>query len=304
MNRRHFLVSTLAGLGASAVSGIEPFNRKGPPRLNLGLAAYSFRQHMKWTKGEATKNAPEGAKGWEVTDFIDYCSEQGVPGAELTAYYFPPDCDAEYLLKVKRHAYIKGVNITGTAVGNTFTHPAGPARDKEIAYVKDWIDKAEIMGATHIRVFAGNIPKGSTQEEAEKNCLECYKECLEYAEPKGVFLGLENHGGIVAEADPLIRLVKAADSPWAGVNFDSANFKTPDPYGDLAKIAPYSVNAQLKMTMHPNGAKEGEPTDVARVIKILQDASYQGWFTLEYEDAGDPFVEVPKILAEMRTLLA
>jgi hypothetical protein len=63
--------------------------------------------------------------------FIDYCADQGCPGAELTSYFFPPDADETYMLGVKRHAYLRGVNICGTAIGNTFTHPPGEARDKE-----------------------------------------------------------------------------------------------------------------------------------------------------------------------------
>ena len=128
---------------------------------------------------------------------------------------------------------------------------------------------------------------------------------FEDAATKGVFLGLENHGGIVAEPDNLIKMVKAANSPWAGINWDSGNFHTEDPYGDLAKIAPYAINVQLKMEMSPKGTKkgEGQPADVPRLLKILRDANYQGWFTLEYEVAKDPFVEVPKICDMLRPLL-
>jgi sugar phosphate isomerase/epimerase len=302
MNRRQFLATATATLGATALPAIEPINRKGKSRMMLGLAAYSFRENMKWMKGKENK-VKEGKPVWEITDFIDYCADQGCPGAELTSYFFPPDAGEDYLLGVKRHAYLRGVNICGTAVGNKFTLPPGEARDKEMSYVLEWIEKAALMGAPHIRVFAGEVPKGSTPEEAEKNCLECYKECLEVAGRFGVILGLENHGGIVAEPDALIRLIKAVDSPWAGINWDSGNFHTADPYADLAKIAPYAVNVQLKMKMKPAGSKEGEPTDTKRVLKILNDANYQGWFTLEYEDKEDPFVAVPRILGELKPLL-
>ncbi|RBP42362.1 sugar phosphate isomerase/epimerase [Roseimicrobium gellanilyticum] len=304
MNRRHFLSSAAAALGASALPAIEPINRKGKSRMMLGLAAYSFRDNMKWMKGKENTKLKAGGPAWDILDFIDYCADQGCPGAELTSYFFPPDCDEKYLLEVKRRAYLRGVNITGTAVGNTFTHPKGEARDKEIAYVKEWIEKSTIMGAPHIRVFAGTVQKGSTPEEAEKNCQECYDECLAFADKKGVFLGLENHGGIVAEPEPLIKMVRAAKSPWAGINFDSGNFHTEDPYGDMAKIAPYAVNVQLKMKVKPKDSKEGEPVDTARVLKILKDANYQGWFTLEYEEKEDPFVAVPRILADLKPQLA
>jgi sugar phosphate isomerase/epimerase len=85
---------------------------------------------------------------------------------------------------------------------------------------------------------------------------------------------------------------------------DSGNFHTADPYADLAKIAPYAVNVQLKMQMKPKGASVSEPTDIPKVLQILRDANYQGWFTLEYEEKGNPFEEIPPILERLRKLLA
>ena len=162
------------------------------------------------------------------------------------------------------------------------------------------------MGAPHIRVFAGPQPKDLTEEQAVANCIEAYQDCLDYAGRKGVFLGLENHDGIVAEPENRIKIVQAAKSPWAGINLDSGNFHAEDPYADLAKIAPYAVNVQLKMEVSRKGAKkgEGEPSDVKRVLRILRDANYQRWFTLEFEMKQDPFFKVPEICAMLRPLLA
>jgi sugar phosphate isomerase/epimerase len=306
--RRSLIQSTLQCLSATALTGlaIEPIQRAGKSHMALGVAAYSFGKYFQFMRDKEQKPM-EGRKPWSILDFIDWCADNNVPGAELTSYFFPPDADEAYCLKVRHHAYLRGVQICGTAVGNTFTHPEGPDRDKEITYVKRWIDLAAAMGAPHIRVFAGSKQKGQSDADALALCQSAYAECLKYAEKKGIFLGLENHGGIVAEPDALVALVRQADSPWAGINFDSGNFHTEDPYADLAKIAPYSVNVQLKMDISRKGAAKGqhEESDVPRVLKILRDANYQGWFTLEYERKDqDPFVEIPKILAQLRPLLA
>ncbi|MBB5036580.1 sugar phosphate isomerase/epimerase family protein [Prosthecobacter dejongeii] len=304
--RRSFLTASLSALGATALPAIEPIKRAGKSRMQLGVAAYSFRERFQWMRGKEQK-AKEGQKPWSILDFIDWCADNNVPGAEVTSYFFPPDVDEKYLLEVKRHAYLRGVQLAGTAVGNNFALPKGEKLDQEIADVKRWIDYSAIMSAPHIRVFAGPQPKGLSEEEAVANCQAAYQECLDYAAKKGVFLGLENHGGIVAEPENLIKMVKAANSPWAGINFDSGNFHTEDPYADLAKIAPYSVNVQLKMEISRKGAAKGEhePSDVDRVLKILREANYQGWFTLEYEVKNtDPLVEVPKILEMLRPKLA
>ncbi len=306
--RRDFISTTFGALGISAVSsfGIEPITRPGKSRMMLGVAAYSFGKYFQWMKDKEQKPI-EGHKPWSILDFVDWCADNNVPGAEVTSYFFPPDADEAFCLELRRRAYLRGVQLCGTAVGNTFTHNPGPERDKEIAYTKKWIDLSAAMGAPHIRVFAGAKQKDTTDEQALANCQSAYQECLEYAATKGVFLGIENHGGIVAEPEALLKLMESARSPWAGINFDSGNFHTEDPYADLAKIAPYAINVQLKMDISRKGAAKGqqEPSDIKRVVQILRDANYQGWFTLEYERAKeDAFVEIPKILAELRPLLA
>ena len=43
-----------------------------------------------------------------------------------------------------------------------------------------------------------------------------------------------------------------------------------------------------------------QPADAARVVRILRDAGYQGFLTLEYEAAEDPFEAVPRHLDELR----
>ena len=303
INRRHFLTTGLGALSVTALPAIEPIQRPGSSRMQLGVAAYSFRDSFQWSRDKEQK-PKAGRAPWNILDFVDWCADHGVAGAEVTSYFFPPEVDRAFLLELKRRAYLRGVQLAGTAVGNNFALPKGDKLNAEIAYTKKWIDHAAVMGAPHIRVFAGPQPKEITAGEAVANCQAAYQECLDYAAGQGVFLGLENHGGIVAEPDNLIQMVKAAKSPWAGINFDSGNFHTADPYADLAKIAPYAVNVQLKMEIKRAGSAVAEASDVKRVLQILRDANYQGWFTLEYEMKADPFVEVPKILEMLNPLLA
>ena len=297
--RRRFLqLSGLSLLASRASFAIEPFHRGGAARLQLSLAAYSFRESFKDQQG---KTNPAGKL--DMLAFVDYCAEHGCDGAELTSYYFPSDVTDDYLRQVRRHAFLRGVSVSGTSVGNTFTHPPGPARDKEIALVKRWVDRAAVLGTSHIRVFAGGAAKDQPRAEAVKNCIAALEECAEYAGQHGVFLGIENHGGIVAEPAGLLEIIKAVKSPWVGVNLDTGNFHGADPYAELATCAPYAVNVQIKSEIRRAGAKENEAADLARVVKILRDANYQGWVALEYEAKEDPWKAVPPLLAQLRELV-
>ncbi|MDQ3624607.1 MAG: sugar phosphate isomerase/epimerase, partial [Verrucomicrobiota bacterium] len=233
--------------------------------------------------------------------FVDFCAAHDCAGAELTSYFFAAETD-EYLLELRRHCYLSGVSISGTAIGNNFSHPKGPKRDEEIAKAKEWIDRAATLGAPHIRVFAGNT-KEIPRAEADKLVISALEEACDRAGKRGIMLGLENHDAI-GSAATLIPMVKAVNSPWLGINLDSGNFRTDDPYKDFAECVPYTVNVQLKTEISRGSKKENEPADLARFTKILRDGGYQGWVALEYEAKEDPFMAVPRLLEQMRELFA
>lgn len=299
ISRRNFFKSAAqTGLAVSSFSllenfarAIEPFHRSGQPRFLLSLAAYSFREFF---------NTKDPAKKIDLFRFIDFCAENGCDGAELTSYYFPMPLTDDYLIKIRRHCFLRGIEVSGTACGNNFALPKGDKLTAQINSVKSWIDHAAIMGAPHIRVFAGAAAKGLTDAEARKMCISSLEEVCDYAGTKGIFLGLENHGGIVAEADGILEIVQAVKSPWLGINLDTGNFHTADPYGDLARIAPYAVNVQVKAQVKKKNATENEPVDLPRVFKILRDANYQGYVALEYEPKADPWTHVPELLKGMK----
>jgi sugar phosphate isomerase/epimerase len=302
-NRRHFLKSTcvvglaVGGMGllsSSSARAVEPVKRSGKSRMQLSLAAYSFRESFK----------ANAARHITLDDFVDYCAEQNLPGAELTSYYFPDPVTDEYLIQLKRHAFLRGVVISGSAVGNNFVLPKGPQRDAQITMVKKWIDRCSLLNAPHIRVFAGPVHKEIPMAEAKKLSIEALEECGEYAGKKGIFLGLENHHGIVTEPEDLLDIVRAVKSPWVGINLDTGNFQTDDPYADLARCAPYAVNVQYKVEMKRRGQEQKEIADMPRVIKILRDANYQGFVALEHEAKEDPWKTVPGWLEKLRAALA
>ena len=297
-SRRFFLgtatAATVAGVAAAAapVGAVTPPRRTGRAPLRLGLAAYSLRDYL------LGKSSPK----MTLDDFIDRAAAWGVDAVELTSYYFPSEFTPEYVAGLKRHCFLVGLDVSQTPVGNTFTHPAGPDRDQQLAHVRRWIDVAADLGSPAVRIFAGEVQPGQSEAEARRNCIEAIGACCEHAARRGVFLALENHGGIVATPDGLLEIVRAVSCDWFGVNLDSGNFRTADPYADLAKCAPYAVTVQAKVEVQPAGGPKQE-ADLGRVVGILRDAGYRGYVTLEYEAAEDPLTAIPRHLDRLRALL-
>lgn len=300
LSRRDFLfgaaaLSLVRGDRAAAAALSETARR--PAHMKLSLAAYSFNRALpkNWTDQQLAEAR------MTLDDFIRFCADLNLDGTELTGYYFPREVTQEYLNHVKQLTFRLGLDISGTAIGNDFC-TTGAERERQLAMTREWIDHAAAMGAPVIRIFAGKVPAGDTEEAAVARCIEGINQSLEYAAAKGVFLALENHGGITATPEQMLKIIAGCkDSPWFGVNFDSGNFRTADPYDDLEKIAPYAINAQIKVAIAPNGKPQA--ADLQRIIGILKQAGYRGYVVLEYEEADDPFQAIPKYIAELRELI-
>lgn len=290
-DRRGFIVGGAALAGAAAL----PANAAPAPaagaRYKLSLAAYSMRKYLDLKNPQM-----------KLEEFIEKCAEWGCDGTELTEYYFPKPITPEYISRIKRTAIKAGLPITCTPIGNTFTLPPGDARDKQLDAMKRWIDVSADLGSPAIRIFAGGTPKGVDEAEARKWAIECIQISLEHAAKRGVFLALENHGGIVATADGMLAILREVKHDWFGVNLDSGNFHTPDPYGDIEKIARYAVTCQLKAEISPAGGKK-QDADYGRIIQIMRKAEYRGFITLEYESAEEPKTAIPRHLDAIRKLL-
>ena len=296
-SRRNFLL-TLAAASSLCIAPIpsramDPLTRTVPGRLRLSLSAYSLREQLTANSGKASM---------DMFGFVDYCAEHGVAGAELTSYYFPDEPSADYLFDLKRHCHLRGVTISGGAIRNDFctNDPAKLAQNLE--HTRRWIDIYARLGAPVIRIFAGNEQPGEKLETTIARCAEACEEACGYAAEKGMLLALENHGGVTATAEGLLNIVQQVNSKAFGINFDSGNFQsTADPYAELAAIAPYAINAQMKVEIHHEGKKVA--TDLRRVLEILANHGYSGWVALEYEASEDPLTAIPKWLTELQRLM-
>ena len=299
LSRRAFLHTTAAAAAISAIprptagdATADPVKRTGGPRMKLSLAAYSFRDSLAGAK-----------KSMTLDDFVDLASTYDLEAVEPTSYYFPDPPTPAYCRSLRRHAFLQGLAISGTAVRNTFTHRPGPELDKEIDHVKRWVDLAAELHAPSIRIFAGDLQKGTSEADARRWSVDAIHRACEHAGSRGVILALENHGGIVSTADQLLAIVREVKSDWFGVNLDTGNFRGADPYAELEKVVPYAVVVQVKTEVSFNNGPR-QPADLARIVAMLRKANYRGFVALEYEAAEDPRQAVPEHLRRLRELIA
>jgi sugar phosphate isomerase/epimerase len=278
MNRRSFL--SLAPLAALPLAA--------KPRLRTAICAYSFRKEFV-------------AKTLSYEDLVRRCVDWNVDGLDLTVYWFPSS-GPEFTLPLRRLAYKLGVEIYSISVRTELTRAEAAQRDAEVAALEKWVDVANTLGASHIRVFGGNVPKGATEDAAAGWVVECLKRASDKAARTGVILGLENHGGITTRAERIVDIVRRVDSPWVQVNLDTGNFRS-QVFEQIALVLPYAANVQVKVDMVGDDGKR-IPQDWQRIVEMLAHAEYKGYLALEYEAAEPALEAVPRLMARLRQLTA
>ena len=280
----------IAGLGLNA--GMARTNRtaaSGCSKLRISLNAYSFNDPL--LNGEMS-----------LEELLEYCANLGFDAVDITAYYFPgyPEVPSdEFLYDIKRKAFLSGLEISGTGVRNDFTEPDKEKRKDQVTLVKNWIEAAEKLGAPAIRIFAGNQePEGYSREEITAWMVDDIRECIEHGKKHGVVIAIQNHHDFLKTAEQVEQIVKMVDSEWFGVMLDTGSFRQGDPYDEIARTIPYTVNWQVKEKIFVNG--EEVDTDLDKLISIINAICYRGYLPIETLGPGNPKVKVALLYDKLK----
>ena len=315
ISRRTFLASTLPG--AAAITSLAADSAPPPPvrtgHISLGISSYSY-WHFKTEKVS-------------IETVIDKTARLGVAGLDILhrqmdiEEFAPLDAASHaYCRKLKRHAFLAGVDLINLSIHQDFVSPNPAERHKWIAHTEKCIELAFALGVPCIRLNAGRwksitdfdalmkargiepLPKGITEDDGFKWCIDSIQKCVELAAERGVILALENHWGLTSQPGGQLRIINAIDSPWLGALMDTGNFLE-DPYDKLVQIAPKTMFVQAKT--YPGGGEWYTlDLDYPRIAKILRDAGYSGYVSLEMEGKEDPDIAVPKSIAMLRAVFA
>lgn len=280
--RRQFL-EVAAALPAAAQLRAQPASRF---HLRAGLVAYTYRQEL-------------AAKSMSYPDLIRMIADWGLDGLDCTVYWFT-DNSNEYLASIRKAAFQNGIQIYNAGVRASLCQPTPELRLAQHENIRKWVDVADRLGASHVRVFGGQVPQGASEQQAIAWAAEVLKRGAEYAGSRGITLGVEDDGGLTTAAGPTVEIVKQAASPWAGINADSGNLRV-DGYAQFATMLPYATSVHLKTSIAGADGKK-EKADWKRLLTMLGNSAYKGFVGLEYEE-NDAAKAAPGLAAELRALV-
>lgn len=319
LNRRGFLAHTAAAVSmagvATAVEAQTPdsndqseknYKPAGHSGNRIALATYSFWQF----KNEQYRS---------LETCIDLAADMGFDAVEFLHRQMTNESN-DYLQKLKRRAFLLGLDLCGLSIHQGFLYPDAAERQKNVDHTIHCIELAYQLGIPTMRVNTGTWHtskdfdelmknrgieppiKGYTDEDGFKWVIEGLSKCLKTAEKCGVLLCLENHWGLGRTPEGVLRIVNAINSPWLQILMDTGNFLE-DPYARLEIMAPKTVYVQAK-TYYGGGLWYTLDLDYDRIAGMLRKLNYRGYIALEFEGKEDARTAVPKSLALLRKAFA
>lgn len=306
MKRRAFL-ATAAAVSSSTLVRAGAETAESPTaklRANrIGVSSYSF-----W-----------GFKRDDLRPIdvcLEYAARMGFDGFEILQKQLV-SWDRAELMKIKRRAFVLGMDLMGYSTHQGFLSPDKEKRQRNIDHTIECLEQAYQLGIPTMRVNSGTWGTsksfdelmanrgeetpldGYTEKDAYGWVIEAYETLAKEAEKRGVIMGLENHWGLGRTPEGVKRVVDAVDSPWLKVTLDTGNFLE-DPYDRLKKLAPDTVLVQAK-TYFGDGVWYTLDLDHPRIAKIMRNAGYEGYVSLEFEGKEDPLTAIPKSLSLLRS---
>ena len=255
------------------------------------------------------------ARSLSIFEWITMAVSLGVDGLELYPGFFTSQ-DRGYLAEVRAALATHAFAMPMLCASPDFTQPSRAARLAEVERCKGWIELVASFDAPSprtCRVLSGQRRPGISEDDGVAMVVAAIDSLLPHAERLGVVLALENHykdsfwtyPEFAQRLPVFLRIVRAIDSPWFGVNYDPSN-------AILAGDDPLEVLEAVKgrvVSMHASdrglepgytladlrSAEEGVGyarflhhgeigtglNDFPSIFRTLRDAGFSGWVSIE-----------------------
>lgn len=286
ISRRRVLAAGAALGAASMVAPTSALASSGPrPKFKISLAQWSL--HKLLYAGEI-----------DNLDFAKEAKSLKFHGIEYVNSFFKDKAnDDAYLTDMDTRAKDLGVTqllIMCDGEGN-LGDPDEKLRTAAINNHKKWLEAAKRLGCHSIRV---NAASAGTYEEQQKLAADGLARLSDIAEPFGLNVIVENHGGYSSNGQWLAGVMKMVDKPNCGTLPDFGNFcmdwgrqDEPDAWYDRYKgveeLMPYAKAVSAKSHEFNEHGDEVR-TDYYEMLKIVLDSGYKGWVGVEYEGSKHP----------------
>ncbi len=264
MNRRNVLKAGIAASALPRILSAQPSN----PMDRIAMSSVTFRTRFSQTN-------PQGEGDLLLTDVPAYFADEfGLTQVEFWSKHFVSQ-EPAYLDELKARLAAAKTRLINLQVDERYNlaDPDPEKRASSVRLCRDWLDTTAYLGAPSMRVNSGRGDKAA--------CIESLKELTAYAADQGLILLVENHGGLSADPEQLLELIRSVGRPEIKVLADYANWpEDTDIYDALTKIYPetYLISAKTKEF---DADHRHTSFDFEKCTRLAEESGFRGIYSAE-----------------------
>jgi len=305
-DRRSFIKNSGKGIIALSAISTIPFlsnndifaKTNGDLFFKISLAEWSLVRSL-FGKKLTNMEFPAKAKN----DF-------GINAVEYVNQFFKDKAEDEaYLKELKSRTADLGVENVLIMIDSE-GHLADADDAKRTASIENhykWVEAAKFLGCHSIRVNAYATSKDPI--EGKIAAVDGLGRLTEFAEPYGINIIVENHGGFSSNGQWLSGVMKEINKPGCGTLPDLGNFcikrkqggcdEEYDRYKGVEELMPFAKGVSAKTNAFDDDGNELK-IDYYKMLKIVKDAGYTGYIGIEAESRmdEDEAIKLTKTLLE------
>ncbi|MFM8219610.1 MAG: sugar phosphate isomerase/epimerase family protein, partial [Planctomycetaceae bacterium] len=199
------------------------------PRLGANLARAEDKPLFEISLAEWSLHRTIFGGKLDNLDFPKVAKEQfGIHAVEFVNQFFKDKAgDTGYLDQLKKRAGDVGVKLLLIMIdGEGNLGDASLAkRAKAVENHHKWVEAAKHLGCHSIRV---NAASGGSYEDQVSRAADGLRALTEFADPLGINVIVENHGGLSSNGEWLAAVIKKVNHPRCGTLPDFGNFNLGD----------------------------------------------------------------------------
>lgn len=153
-------------------------------------------------------------------------------------------------------------------------------REHDINHVAHWIDRAAALGASHVRVIAGEAP--ADDAAALRRSITALTRLAAHGSARGVTVISENFKALAATPANWLAIHSALGH---GGCADIGNFPAATRVSDFAQVIHNAASVHVKASYDDQGAIQ--PEQVQQCLAAAKAAGFAGPTTLVYDRPGD-----------------
>ena len=249
--------------------------------------------------GQREPHYPSGQGSLTLLEVPATVAGLGMPNLEVSHRHFPRTYPA-YLDELRRKLDEAGVHVLTVLIDEGDIAAADPvARARDLAWIQGWIDVAARVGASRVRVIAGQSAADSGGA-AVRRSITSLLALVAYARTRSVEVLTENWCALTTDPANLLAILDGTGDA-VGLCVDFGNYGGPTKYEDLEALLPYAWSIHAKATVAASGVMDEH--DFQHCLDLARAARFRGAYVLIVDGAGDERTSLVQLAETVRPYL-